>query len=190
MNAPALCASRSRLVRQLSWSHFASSCSRYCNSASHSCRQSARKRRGTITPISVMSQSHGPFVVCLPIVASSGFLSGGFTGRERLKLREHPKPFASFAQCGAAGFSYFVILPRRPLLGLGDAWSFPFRADEASLLEPSESGVDGATGEAGDSHDVEAVAIAVIERLQNERHGVRQVTLSHSFDSCRSCRVV
>src|SRR5262245_42861641 len=31
--------------------------SRYCNSASHSCRQPARNRRGTITPITRTSQS-------------------------------------------------------------------------------------------------------------------------------------
>ena len=41
---------KSSLLRRLRRSHWASIASRQRNSASHSCLQSARKRRGTMTP--------------------------------------------------------------------------------------------------------------------------------------------
>src|SRR5262249_42762328 len=56
-NAPTLRRSKSSLFRQPSLSHSAKSVSRQRNSASHSSRQSARNRRGTITPTARISQS-------------------------------------------------------------------------------------------------------------------------------------
>src|SRR5215475_10581799 len=55
------------LLRQFSQSQSVSNSRRWSNSASHSCRQSARKRRGTITPISRISQSQNRerFVRCI-----------------------------------------------------------------------------------------------------------------------------
>src|SRR5262245_16238894 len=49
--------SRCSLLRQSSLSHSANNASRYHNSASRSCRQSARSRCNTISPISIISQS-------------------------------------------------------------------------------------------------------------------------------------
>src|SRR5262245_42045280 len=56
-NALVLRHNKSNLFFQSNLSHSASSASRSRNSASHSCRQSERKRRGTITPTSAINQS-------------------------------------------------------------------------------------------------------------------------------------
>lgn len=40
------------------------------------------------------------------------------------------------------------------------------RSDEAGVFEPSQGGIDGATGEAGDRHNVEPVAIALTKSGQ------------------------
>src|SRR5215470_5497340 len=56
-----------------SLSHSASNDSRYRNSASHSRRQSARKRRGTITPMTRISQSQKrKRVVCVISAVAGG----------------------------------------------------------------------------------------------------------------------
>ena len=55
--APVLLRHKSSLCFQSSLSHSASKLSRQRNSASHSCRQSRRQRRGTITPTMRISQS-------------------------------------------------------------------------------------------------------------------------------------
>src|SRR5215510_11520649 len=57
--APTLRRSKSSLFRQSSLSQSANSISRERNSASHSSRQSARKRRGTITPMTRISHRYG-----------------------------------------------------------------------------------------------------------------------------------
>src|SRR5262245_20587954 len=72
-NAPRLRHSISSLFRQSSLSQRANSSSRYSNSASHSCRKRARKRRGTITPLKRINQRQKrKRVVCVELI--TGFI--------------------------------------------------------------------------------------------------------------------
>src|SRR3954468_5596359 len=101
----------------------------------------------------------------LEIALTSALLFRRFIGNKWFELRQQPKTLSCFGECGAARFGDFVILARRSLLGECNRLFFPFGGDVVGAFESSQGGIDGATGEPGDGHDVEAVAVAIFDCL-------------------------
>jgi hypothetical protein len=66
-----------------------------------------------------------------------------------------------------AGGGDLIVTARRTLLALGDGRCLPAGAEERRALEPSEDRIDGAARERGRVHDVEAVADAGGDGLED-----------------------
>jgi len=103
--------------------------------------------------------------------------SSSLTGRLDLRrmrndVFEMPIAFDRFGQGVLAVGCQVVVLARRSLFTLCDTGLFPFGIDKAGLLEPAQRGVHSPAGQAGYVHDVEAILIAVGQRLQYGRHRV------------------
>src|SRR5262249_5449425 len=169
-NAARLRLSSSSLFRQSRRSHSASSRSRYRNSASHSCRQSARRRRGTITPITAISQRWGLVKNCLRR-EKSGDIS---TSRPRRlliallveqRLLQQPVALDCFSQSLVPCARHLVILARRSLRGLRAAVLPPLRGPIARPPNPPQRRIDRPARQARDVYDVEPVLIAAGHRL-------------------------
>src|SRR5262245_26108759 len=184
-NALALRRSRSSLFRQSRRSQSASCHSRYCSSVSHSWRQSARRRRGTITPTSAISHRCGRAANR----ARWGFnrtvqLSGPRRLRSarprRLRLFEQAVAFDGFGERLAARARQLVVLARRPRLGARDAFFLPDRGEVAGVLEPAQRRVDRAAGQAGDVDDVEPVSIPIGDRLEDDGGRVSEKGSGHA----------
>jgi hypothetical protein len=74
---------------------------------------------------------------------------------------------------GGFAFACHLVIPARgALFGGGFFFRLPARFDEFVALEAAERGVDGAAGESGDVHDVEAEAVAEAECLEDESRAV------------------
>jgi hypothetical protein len=80
-----------------------------------------------------------------------------------------------------AGGRDLVVPSRRSLLALGDGGGFPAGADESGALEPAEDGINGAAREAGAIHDVESVADAGGDGLEDGDGGGRQRVVRHAL---------
>jgi len=89
------------------------------------------------------------------------------------KAFEEAVAFNSFGESFFSIGGKFVVFAGWALFALGDGGLFPFGVDEAGLFKTAEGGVDGSAWESGYVHDIEAVLVAVCERLKNGRGGVR-----------------
>src|ERR1700683_1478257 len=79
-------------------------------------------------------------------------------------------PFDSVDQGPIAQTSHTIILPLRALLGQG--FAFPLGMNQPLPFQPAQRRVHRPTREAGDIHDVETVAVAMADSLQNQSGGV------------------
>ena len=73
---------------------------------------------------------------------------------------------------GTASGRELVVPAGRPLLAVGHGLALPPRPDQTLGIEPPQDRIDGAARQAGGGHDVEAVVMAVEQRLQHQGRGI------------------
>src|SRR5262247_4395026 len=83
------------------------------------------------------------------------------------ELFKQPEPFARLLERFAPGLRHFVVLARRTLLGLRERLLLPLRPDEGRILQPPQRRVDRPARQPRHRHDLEAITIAILNRLQN-----------------------
>src|SRR5436190_3740415 len=111
----------------------------------------------------------------------STFLSSWFARGERLELREQSITLTCLIQRRPPWFSDFVIFAWRTLFLLRKRGPFPFRKDVPGIFKSPQRGINRTTGESSDGHDVEPIAIAMLDDLQDQRHRVRKIIFTHPY---------
>lgn len=91
-------------------------------------------------------------------------------GEERISLGRGKR-------CGFAFAGDLIIAPGRALAGGGFGFIFPLRFHERITLQPSQRRIDGAAGQTGNLHDIEAKAVSEAKRLQDERGAMRETRI-------------
>src|SRR5207244_860571 len=65
--------------------------------------------------------------------------------------------------------------------------SLPLGHDEACSFKPAQRRINSPARQPGYRHDVEAIEVPVLGRLQNQRHRVGQITLPHQLTPLVIC---
>ncbi len=79
-----------------------------------------------------------------------------------------------------------IITAGRTLVGRGFFFGLPLGDNELVALESAECGIDGATGQAGHLHDIEAEAVAEAECLEDESRAMGESRGTHKLCSMLS----
>src|SRR5215471_18819026 len=125
------------------------------SSASHSSRNSRRTDLGARRETIAMKRR-----------GTSGMTLAGTEPREVLEALPGRRERVG------AGAGDLVVAARGPLLAARDLLALPARTDEPERLEPPQHGIDGAGLEARAVGDVEAVAHAVGDGVEDERRRI------------------
>src|SRR5262245_9535512 len=129
------------------------------------------------------SQTHGRPLLLRPLVTYTSTFPACRSEITRslgfFQLFEQPEPLARLLERLAPGLRHFVILARRSLLGLRATLLLPLGPDEGRVLQPPQRRIDRSTRQPRHRHNFESITIAILDRLQNERHRVGKICFAH-----------
>ena len=97
----------------------------------------------------------------------------------RDQVGEQRIPLRGGGRCGFAGAGDLIVAARGALFGGGFRLRFPVGLDQLVAFQAAQRGIDGAAGQAGGLHHVEAEAVAEAERLEDEGGGVGEARRVH-----------
>jgi len=103
----------------------------------------------------------------------------GLALSQGLGLFQEPVSLEGVGQRLAARARQLVVLARGARLGLRDARLLPLGREVPRFIEAAQDGIHGAARHAGDVDDVEPVAVAVGDRLQDDRRRIGEESFSH-----------
>ena len=81
-------------------------------------------------------------------------------------------------------FRDFVVPASGALFCHGLLFRLPLGLHKFVSLEPAKGGVDGAAGKAGNLHDIEAIAVAEADCLEDEGRGMGETRDVHGYVVC------